>query len=116
MQPVVFAFFVARAMAGSSSAARIPTPKKPTITTMTTMRMIGLPPLGGGGGGAAGTTDYRGPAENVNTYADGDPVGADKIGNHGAGEGGNILRKSGDIMSVAETDPLWVNAAAKTSP
>jgi hypothetical protein len=65
---------------------------------------------------APGTTDYRGPAGNGNTCADGDPVGADKINNHGPGEGGSVLRKSGDVMTVQESDPLWTIARTKTSP
>jgi hypothetical protein len=69
-----------------------------------------------GGPNAAGTTDYRGPAGNVNTFGDGDPVGADKVGNHGRGEGGNVVRKSGDIQTVSEMDPLWTAAGAKTEP
>lgn len=63
-----------------------------------------------------GTTDYRGPNGNVNRFNDGDPVGADKIGNHGSGEGGNVLRKSGDVQTVSESDPLWSTAAVKTVP
>ncbi len=62
------------------------------------------------------TTDYRGPASNVNAYADRDPVGADKINNHGPREGGTVLRKSGDVMTVSENDPLWTAARTKTSP
>ncbi len=62
-----------------------------------------------------GQTDYRGPSANVNTFADGDVVGACKPGCHGANEGGNILRKSGDAQTCAETDPLWIGAASKTA-
>lgn len=65
---------------------------------------------------SAGTTDYRGPADNVNEYSDGDPVGADKEGNHGPGEGGNVLRKSGDVLTVHEMDPMWSAAGSKTRP
>jgi len=69
----------------------------------------GMPP-------AAGQTDYRGPNGNVNTFADGDPVGACKPGCHGPNEGGNVLRKSGDAQTCSENDPLWINAASKTAP
>lgn len=62
------------------------------------------------------STDYRGPSSNVNKYFDGDPVGADKVGLHGAGEGGIVLRKSGDAMNYMETDPVWAAAATKTQP
>ena len=64
----------------------------------------------------SGATDYRGPNGNVNTFADGDPVGADKVGNHGANEGGNVVRKSGDVQTVSENDPIWIDASSKTAP
>lgn len=58
--------------------------------------------------------DYRGPAANVNRYADGDPVGADVDGNHGTGSGGNVIRKSGDVEDVPADHALWKLAAQKT--
>ena len=64
----------------------------------------------------SGATDYRGPGGNVNVYADGDAVGADKQGNHGATEGGNVLRKSGDVQTVSESDPMWIAASSKAVP
>ena len=64
----------------------------------------------------AGRTDYRGPSGNVNEYADGDAVGADKDGNHGPNEGGNVLRKSGDVQNVSANDPMWTHAERKTTP
>jgi general secretion pathway protein G len=57
--------------------------------------------------------DYRGPVEDVNTYMDGDPVGADVDGNHGEGKGGNVIRKSGDCMPYAATDPMWKAAETR---
>ena len=67
---------------------------------------------------SSGVTDYRGPSSNVNKYRDGYPVGADKIYNHSddGSEGGNVLRKSGDVQTVAYTDPLWTAAAKRTTP
>lgn len=50
--------------------------------------------------------DYRGPASDVNAYGDGEPVGADKVGNHPRG-GGNVLRKSSDVMEINDGDPVW---------
>jgi hypothetical protein len=47
---------------------------------------------------------------------DEDAVGADRPGNHYPGDGGNVLRKSGDIRLVGETDPLWQAAARSTIP
>jgi prepilin-type N-terminal cleavage/methylation domain-containing protein len=63
----------------------------------------------------AGDTDYRGPAINVNKSKDGDPVGADKSTNHSddGSEGGNVLRKSGDVQTVGQNDTLWTLAASK---
>ena len=67
---------------------------------------------------AVGSTDYRGPVTNVNaaTVAGGDPIGADKVGNHGTNEGGNVIRKSGDVLTVSTSDPMWTNANTKTIP
>ncbi|MHC4606739.1 MAG: hypothetical protein ACYTAF_07355 [Planctomycetota bacterium] len=56
-----------------------------------------------------GRTHYRGPASDVNRYPDGDPVGADYADNHSedGSEGGNVLRKSGDIQTVGGDSMLW---------
>ncbi len=62
-------------------------------------------------------TDYRGPARDVNGCADGDPVGADRNrpeNNHGPGEGGSVLLKSGSIQAYEESDPVWIDADSKT--
>ncbi len=66
---------------------------------------------------SAGATDYRGPIANVNKAMDGDPVGADKTTNHSddGSEGGNVLRKSGDVLTVSGSDALWNLAATKTN-
>ncbi len=66
---------------------------------------------------AIGSTDYRGPASNINKFKDGDPVGADKPNNHSddGSEGGNVLRKSGDVQTVGQNDTLWTAAASKTN-
>ncbi len=63
-----------------------------------------------------GYTAYRGPARDVNGLLDADAVGADLPGNHGRGEGGNVLRKSGDVMTVVEGDLLWRRATETTKP
>lgn len=47
--------------------------------------------------------DYRGPSQPVAELRDGDVVGGDRIENH-SGEGGNILRKSGDILNVSQAE------------
>jgi len=61
---------------------------------------------------AAGATDYRGPAGDVNTFGDGDPVGACEDPGHGPFV--VVLRKSGDVMSVSRDDALWKAALEKT--
>ena len=61
---------------------------------------------------AAGDTNYAGPATDVNGFGDGDPVGRDIVGNHGSGEGGNVLRKSGDVQTVGQTDSMWTLATS----
>lgn len=66
--------------------------------------------------GSAENCEYRGPASDVNAYDDGDPVGADLDGSHGPGQGGIVLRKSGDVMNYAASDPLWQSAAERTAP
>ena len=63
---------------------------------------------------AAGTTDYRGPSGNVNLYGRADVVGADRMGNHRANEGGNVLKKSGAVLEVEADDLLWIQASTKT--
>ena len=49
-----------------------------------------------------GACDYLGPSRPVKTLPGGDPVGADRKGNHR--EGGNILRKSGDVLELQDAD------------
>lgn len=60
----------------------------------------------------AGDTSYAGPATDVNGFGDGDPVGRDVVGNHGSGEGGNVLRKSGDVQTVGQSDSMWTLATS----
>ena len=49
-----------------------------------------------------GKCDYRGPAESLKGFADDAWVGADKAGNHP--EGGNALRKSGDVHELHDEE------------
>jgi len=44
-----------------------------------------------------------------------DPVAADRPGNHGSGEGGNVVLRGGSVKSVPEADPAWVRAASTTT-
>jgi type II secretory pathway pseudopilin PulG len=64
----------------------------------------------------SGQTDYRGPSGNANAYADSEPLGADQMDNHGAGRGGSVLLKSGDVRRVEAADPLWSAAERTTKP
>lgn len=68
-----------------------------------------------GTGVAVGVTDYWGPAKNIGIVGDGDPVGSDAPGNH-VGEGGNVLRKSGDCQNLGPTEPLWMDATGGGDP
>ncbi len=63
----------------------------------------------------AGATDYFGPGSNANTLEDGEPLGCDKPGNHGA-KGGNVVRMSGDVLTLAPADPLWIYATTRCVP
>ena len=68
---------------------------------------------------ARGQTSYRGPFMNVNKMEDKDPVGADKClptNNHGAGQGGNVLTKMGDVREYSEDEDMWKEAEVKTVP
>lgn len=84
--------------------------RPPTVLIDSTLMEIYSCPLEGAEDGC----DYRGPAEDVNQYGDRDPVGADVDGNHGE-SGGNVLRKSGDVVTVGPEDPLWALAARRTN-
>jgi len=66
--------------------------------------------------GSPTACEYRGPAGDANVAPDGNPVGADQVGAHGAGLGGVVLRKSGDVMEYAITDSMWAAAATALSP
>jgi hypothetical protein len=61
-----------------------------------------------------GGNDYRGPVRAVRHLNDSDPVGGDEPGNHDAGEGGNVLRKSGDVLEIRE--PEWSALAGLLKP
>lgn len=51
---------------------------------------------------APGVTHYLGPSRRVNTLRDDEAVGCDEASNHGPGGrlGGNVLRKSGDVIAA----------------
>ena len=59
--------------------------------------------------------DYRGPALPLRKLALGDPLAADRVGNHGPGKGGNVLTKTGGVHTCPEDHPLWRRALETTS-
>lgn len=76
--------------------------KPPLIEDMT---ILACPRLGEAVS-APDNCKYRGPSADVNStqnYKQSDPVGADIDGNHGE-EGGNVLRKTGDVTAVPADD------------
>lgn len=61
-------------------------------------------------------SDFRGPAGPVNRLKPWDPVGADKPGNHGDEEGGNVLRMDGGVQECSLTDAMWQDCLHKLAP
>jgi len=61
-----------------------------------------------------GRTSYRGPALLLKKLSQEDPCAADREGNHGPGEGGNVLTLFGDVKEVGANDPLWIRARTTT--
>lgn len=59
---------------------------------------------------------YRGPVSDPATLPPLAPIGADAVGNHGEGEGGNVLLKNGEVRAVREEDPHWKMAAERLAP
>jgi prepilin-type N-terminal cleavage/methylation domain-containing protein len=69
-----------------------------------------------GGELAPGETDFRGPALPWSKIGAADPIGADKVGNHGDDHGGNVLLRDGSVQNYEKTDPKWEDCATKLSP
>jgi hypothetical protein len=65
--------------------------------------------------GGRGDCDYRGPALPLREIGNGEPMAADRIGNHGPDKGGNVLLKTGAVHTVGPKEPLWETAARTTS-
>ena len=63
-----------------------------------------------------GACDYRGPRDPVIRLRPVDPMGADKLGNHGDGYAGNVLRRDGSVVEVGLDEKLWLDCDAKLSP
>ena len=65
---------------------------------------------------APGETHYRGPRVPWKQLRPGEPLAADKPGNHGDDYGGNVLFKDGSVHEAALRDPLWQQCAEKLRP
>lgn len=59
--------------------------------------------------------DYRGPALPLAKLGPQDPLFADREGNHGPDEGGNLVLKNGALHACAPADALWRRAARSTA-
>lgn len=59
--------------------------------------------------------DYRGPALPLRRLAPADPLFADRDGNHGPEEGGNVVLKSGALHECGPGERLWLRAAVTTA-
>jgi prepilin-type N-terminal cleavage/methylation domain-containing protein len=61
-------------------------------------------------------TSFRGPVPPMGKIGAADPLGADKVGNHGPDHGGNVLLKDGSVQVFEKTAPKWEECATKLSP
>jgi len=61
-------------------------------------------------------THFRGPALPMGKLNATDPLGADKVGNHGELYGGNVLLKDGSVQEYELGAPKWEECATKLSP
>lgn len=64
----------------------------------------------------SGHSHYRGPKGDPSQLPPHAPIGADAPGSHGAGQGGYVLFKNGEVRAVRERDPLWQDAGQLLSP
>jgi prepilin-type N-terminal cleavage/methylation domain-containing protein len=61
-------------------------------------------------------TNYRGPVVPFARVGATEPLGADKIGNHGEKRGGCVLYKDGSAQEHELAHPKWEECATKLSP
>ena len=61
-------------------------------------------------------TDFRGPALSWSKIGAADPIGADKVGNHGDEHGGNVLLRDGSVQNYEKSDVKWTDCATKLAP
>jgi len=63
-----------------------------------------------------GECQYLGPRIPWNQLKPGDPLAADKEGNHGEEYGGNVLFKDGSVMEYGSSDARWKKCREVLSP
>ncbi|HEY3226210.1 MAG TPA: type II secretion system protein [Planctomycetota bacterium] len=64
----------------------------------------------------SGHDRYRGPAGDPSNLPPFAPIGGDRPGSHGAGEGGFLLVRNGEVRACLERDPDWIAAAERLAP
>jgi len=60
--------------------------------------------------------DFRGPALPWGKIGAADPIGADKVGNHGDQDGGNVLLRDGSVQIYEKSHLRWEECATKLAP
>jgi prepilin-type N-terminal cleavage/methylation domain-containing protein len=61
-------------------------------------------------------THFRGPTLPAGRLRVTDPMGADKVGNHGEDLGGNVLMRDGSVQEFEKAHPKWEECATKLAP
>ncbi|HLY09258.1 MAG TPA: prepilin-type N-terminal cleavage/methylation domain-containing protein [Planctomycetota bacterium] len=61
-------------------------------------------------------THFRGPALPLGKMGATDPLGADKVDNHGPTLGGNVLLRDGSVQEYEKAHPKWEECATKLAP
>lgn len=63
-----------------------------------------------------GEVDYRGPRLPWSKIRAVDPIAADKPGNHGEDQGGNVLLNDGSVHELGPDESVWHDCLVKLSP
>ncbi len=64
----------------------------------------------------SGRDRYRGPADDPTNLPPLAPIGGDRPGSHGAGEGGFLLLRNGEVRACLEAIPDWIGAEKLLAP
>ncbi|MBI4564418.1 MAG: hypothetical protein HY716_06965 [Planctomycetes bacterium] len=59
--------------------------------------------------------DYRGPVRSLRRFEKDEVIAADRIGNHGSGDGGVVLLRDGQVFEARKDDAAWTQATSTTS-